>query len=110
MGLHACNGIVNDLHEMEDDDHPSSQTVQKEEMPSRITSDARDRKYLRNKLEVCIDRSRPSAAPRGIGYCCYKGKVVDDLSVNVDNAVSLGKMQLETFQKSWPSGLPWNNS
>jgi len=46
-------------------------------MPSRITSDARYRNELRNKVEVCIDPLDLSQHPEGL-VNVVTGKVVDD--------------------------------
>ena len=51
--LHTCNGIVNDLNQMRDE-QPPAHTYHKEEMSARIKADAKDRKALREKLELCM--------------------------------------------------------
>ena len=45
--LHVCNGIINDLNEMNDKEQPSEHTYHKEEMSARIKHDGRDRHMLR---------------------------------------------------------------
>ena len=52
---------------MQDVDPASGQVVtHKEEMPARMTSDAKDREKIRKKLEACTDPINPEDHPLGI--------------------------------------------
>ena len=102
--LHACNRLINDLNEIRDKEGLPAQTYHKEEMPSRIKADAMDRKALHEKLELIIDLLNPEQHQEGL-INVVTGKVINHQSVNVNNAVMLGKRQMETFEQSWPDGF-----
>lgn len=101
--LHTCNGIVNDLNQMRGETS-TAQTSHKEEMPARIKADAKDRKALQDKLELCLDPLDPGQHPEHL-VNIVSGKVVGHPSVNVNNAVAIGKTQMESFEASWPGGF-----
>lgn len=101
--LHICNGIVNDLNEMRDET-PATHTSHKEEMKARIKTDAKDRKALQDKLQLCIDPLSSDEHPNEL-VNIVSGKVVAHPSVNVDRAVALGETQMTSFEASWPDGF-----
>ena len=100
--LHACNRVTNDLNQMRDKEGVSAQTIHKEEMPSRIKPDDLDRKALCEKLELIID---PLAPLQQDLLTLVTGKIIRAPSVNVNNAITLGEKQMETFEQSWPDGF-----
>ena len=65
-------------------------TYHKEEMPSRIKADTKDRETLREKLELIIDPLDPEQHQEGLANV-VTGKVVCHSSVNVNNAIMVGK-------------------
>uniref|UniRef100_UPI00358EAA80 uncharacterized protein n=1 Tax=Myxine glutinosa TaxID=7769 RepID=UPI00358EAA80 len=73
-------------------------------MPARIKADAQDRNALREKVELSIDPLDPEQHQDGL-VNVVTGKVVVHPSVDVNNAVTLGENQMETFEKSWPGGF-----
>uniref|UniRef100_UPI00359005F2 uncharacterized protein n=1 Tax=Myxine glutinosa TaxID=7769 RepID=UPI00359005F2 len=89
---------------MRDREGLPAQTYHKEEMPARIKADAQDRNALREKVELSIDPLDPDQHQYGL-VNVVTGKVVVHPSVNVNNAVTLGENQMETFEKSWPGGF-----
>ena len=102
--LHACNKIVNSLDTMRNQEEQPLKMHHKEEMKARMTSDAPDRKSLREKLEVCIDPLHENEHPDAL-VNIVTGKIVSHPSVNVDNAVVIGKKQMESFEESLPAGF-----
>ena len=102
--LQTCRGIIDDLNEMRDNERPSAQTSHKEETAARIKGDDQDRKALRDKLELCIDRLDPEQHPDGLMIIVTE-QVVNHSSVNVDKAQLLGITQMESFERSWSGGF-----
>ena len=66
--LHACNTVVSNLDQMRTQEQhvPASQTHHKEEAKARVKTDTKNRKALRDKLEVCIDPLHPEDNQQGI--------------------------------------------
>ena len=102
--LHSCNRLINGLNEIRDEEGLPTHTCHKEEMPSRIKADTKDRETLREKLEFIIDPLDPEQHQEGL-INVVTGKVVCHSSVNVNNAIMVGKKQMETFEQSWPEGF-----
>ena len=86
-----------------DEEGLPSHTYQKQEMPSRIKADTRDRETLMEKLERIIDSLDPEQHQGLVNVVTRK--VVCHSSVNVNNAIMVGKKQMETFEQSWPDGF-----
>ena len=103
--LHACNGIINDLNEMSDEERPPAHTYHKEEMSARMKQDEQDRHTLRDKSNLCIDPLDPDQHPSDGLVNIVTGMVVTHPSVNVHNAVKLGQTQIKSFKKTWPGGF-----
>ena len=102
--LHTCNRLINGLNEIRDEEGLPTQTYHREEMPSRIKADTKDRETLREKLELIIDPPDSEQHQEGL-VNAVTGKVVCHSSVNVNNAIMVGKKQMETFEQSWPEGF-----
>ena len=102
--LHACNSLTSDLQAMRDTEQVTEQSQHKEEMRSRICADQRDHKTLQEKLELCINPLDPEQHPQAL-VNVVTGKVVTNPSVNVSNALQLGRAQMENFEDSWPNGF-----
>ena len=102
--LHTCNRLINGLNEIRDEEGLPPHTYHKEEMPSRIKADTKDRETLREKLELIIDPLDPEKHQEGL-MNVVTGKVVCHSSVNVNNTIMVGKKQMETFEQSWPEGF-----
>ena len=97
--LHACNTVVSNLDAMRTQEKfvPTSQTHHKEEAKAR-TERTKDRKALRDKLEVCIDPLNTENNQEGL-VNIVTGQVLTHSSVNVDNAPELGEQQMEEFER-----------
>jgi len=78
-------------------------TSHKEEKPSRIISDAKDRDKIREKLLTCIDPLDPTGHPAGL-INVVTGRIAPE-TVNAHDAVDTGNGQLASFEKSWPGGF-----
>ena len=102
--LHACSRLINGLNEIRDEEGLTTHTYHKEEMLSRIKADTKDRETLREKLKLIIDPLDPEQHQEGL-VNVVTGKVVCNSSVNVNNAIKVGKKQIETFEQSWPEGF-----
>ena len=104
--LHACNTVVSNLDAMrtQEKSEPTSQTHHKEEAKARIQTDAKDRKALRDKLEVCIDPLNTENNQEGL-VNIVTGQVLTHSSVNVDNAPELGEQQMEEFERGLPDSF-----
>ena len=83
---------------------PASQTHNKEEEKARVKTDTKDRKALRDKLEVCIDPLHPEDNQPGL-VNIVTGQVLAHPSLNVDNATELGTKQMEEFERTWPASF-----
>ena len=83
---------------------PTSQTHHKEEAKARIQTDAKDRKALRDKLEVYIDPLNTENNQEGL-VNIVTGQVLTHSSVNVDNAPELGEQQMEEFERGLPDSF-----
>ena len=100
--LRTCHGTIDDLNEMRDNERPSAQTSHKEETAARIKGDDQDRKALRDKWELCIDRLDPEQHPDGLMHIVTE-QVVNQSSV--DKAQLVGITQMESFERSWSGGF-----
>jgi hypothetical protein len=75
----------------------------KEEMAARIASDGADRETIKKKLELCIDALDAASHPLNV-VNIVSGKVADS-SVNVQEAVAIGKTMMKEFESKWPEGF-----
>ena len=76
----------------------------KEESPSRITNDAKNRADLRQKLETCIDPLNDSNYPDKL-VNIVTGHVVAHKAVNVENAAAIGMTQMVELEAQWPESF-----
>ena len=102
--LHTCNRLINGLNEIRDEEGLPAQTYHKEEIPSRIKADTKDRETLREKLKLIIDPLDPEQHQEGL-VNVITGKVVCHSSVNVNNVIMVRKKQMETFDQTFPEGF-----
>ena len=72
--------------------------LHKEEITSRITTDNQDRKKIRKILGQCINPFDTANHPAELVHVVV-GKINSDENVNVEEAVSLGTLQLKIFCK-----------
>ena len=89
--LHGCHQLLNDLNDMRNKNTVPIQTTHKEESPSRIQSDMKDRCGLRNKLELCIDPLNPELHPKEGIVNIVTGEITKEASVNIDQVVKIGE-------------------
>ena len=104
--LHACNTVVSNLDQMRTQEQhvPASQTHHKEEAKARVKTDTKNRKALRDKLEVCIDPLHPEDNQQGLENI-VTGQVLTHPSLNVDHATELGTKHMEEFERTWPASF-----
>ena len=103
LSRHLCCNVLTSMDAMEDGDNQHHQTTHKEESPARIESDRKDRDGIRQKLEDCIDPMDHKLHPDEI-INIATGEI-GSASINVHDAISIGKQQLEEFESSWPDGF-----
>ena len=63
-----------------------------------------DRESLRHTLSECIDPMDPDSHPAGAFINIATGAIAHT-SVNIDDSVTLGQVQLETYESSLPEGF-----
>ncbi len=80
-------------------------TAHKEEKPSWIRSESRDRVKIKEKLAVSlyIDPLDPANHPDGVGNI-VTGRIGPE-KVNAPQSVNIGKAQMRTFEESSPTGF-----
>ena len=100
LSLHTNSRVESDIDEMRHLQGTREATTHKEEMPSRMASDAKDRGSIQQKLEICIDPLNSDNHPDGI-VNIVTGRIAPD-AVNVDNSVAMGKEQMKQFETGWP--------
>lgn len=101
---HDCLSLTTGLEEMRDLDTANIQMTHQEEAKARIKSNGIDRKALHEKLSVCIDPLNPNQHPNNL-INIVTGEVMMNDSINVDQAVELGKKQLQEFEAGWPESF-----
>ena len=94
FSMHACNSVLNNLDNMRDSDASvtgqSSQTQHKEESKTRIKIDSVDRQGIKQKLDACIDPLNEYQHTDKL-VNIVTGQVISNPSVNVDNAIQIGR-------------------
>ena len=103
LSLHICCRIQKDIREMTQHEM-STRNRHKEEMKSRMLSDANDREKLRNKLEESIHPVDSAPHPEEDILNIVSGRISPD-EVNVDRALEIGETTMKTFELSWPTGF-----
>ena len=101
---HDCLSLTTGLDEMRDPDVENVQLRHKEEGTARMESDEIDRRALRDKLDMCIQPLNAEEHPSGL-VNIVTGEVALNPDINVDQAVELGKSQLQAFEASWPESF-----
>ena len=100
---------------MRDPDAVNVQLTHKEEGAACMKADAVDRRAPRDKLDVCIDPLNTAEHPRGLVNIAT-GEVMLNEDINADQAIEIGKRQLQEFEAGWPetfhvpvknSVIPW---
>ena len=103
LSLHICSVLESDLADMANSENTSDQTSHKEESKARINTDAHDRLGIKQKLELCLDPLDPEKHPGDI-VNIVNGRLGPS-SVNVHDAVAIGKEEMLKFEKACPSGF-----
>ena len=102
LSLHTCSRMLKDIADMKDHNYKDDQR-HKEEMPSRIAYDEKDRQVLREKLKLCINPLAPEEHPPQL-VNIVTGKINPE-NVNVDDAKTLGNLQRQEFESNLPKGF-----
>ena len=66
--------------------------------------DSVDRQGIKQKLDVCIDHlNEYQHTNKSVNI--VTGQVISDPSVNIDNAIQIGRAQMEQFENGWPESF-----
>ena len=105
LHIHVCGQLESDLADMVEGESENLQATHKEERPTRLTKDAHHnhREGIRRKLLMRIDPLDPEKHPEGI-VNIVTGRVGRS-SVNVYNAVAIGREQMSEYENTWPAGF-----
>ena len=103
LSLYTCSRLLKDLDDMRDINDSLQVTTHKEEAVARIASDEADRKNIRDRLDTCVDPLNTKDHPDGILHI-VSGRISPD-SVNVDDAVNIGRKQMTAYERSWPESF-----
>ena len=98
-----CNQVLKDLDEVRDRDFAKEKSVHKEEMPARIKADEVNREKIRRILKSWVNPLDPSRHPETV-FNIQSGNIAHK-KVNVLDALSIGKEQMDAFEKGWPEGF-----
>ena len=99
---HSCNQLVCNLTNMRNE-LSKDPTHHLEESNARIQADNSDRRKLREKQYQCIDRFDPSGHYATV-FIIVSGKLVA-ASVNVNNALQIGKACMEAYENKLPQAF-----
>ena len=77
----------------------------KEEMKGRMISDANDRSKIRLKLKQSVDPLAPSTHNKDSLIHIVSGRLITEDTVNVDNALSIGKQAMKDYESKWPESF-----
>ena len=101
--MHACAQVLLDLEEMRGRENCRGQITHKEEFPGRIKSDQIDRGKIRKTVESTLHPLDMNENPDGL-VNNYSGSI-SFRTVNVDDALEIGKKQQDNFNDSLPNGF-----
>ncbi len=73
-------------------------------MPSRLKSDNCDRSKIRIKLEQCINPLEPTQHPANL-VNVSTGYINKCNAVNVEQAIDIGRQQMQTFVEKFPDSF-----
>ena len=104
LSLHVCAQLRKDMMSLSAPHMQSTGTTHEEEGPSRIQTDAIDRKKIRDKLTTCIDPLDSDSLQPGILLNIVTGRMASP-TVNVDESVKLGKILMKSYEDGWPESF-----
>ncbi|KAL8585757.1 hypothetical protein ACOMHN_040539 [Nucella lapillus] len=90
--------IYNDMETLKEGQEDVVVTTHKEERQSRIKDDASDKAKILERLSTCIDILDTSKHPETGLVNVYSGRIIDDHTVNVHEAVKIGTEQQKAFK------------
>ena len=102
LSLHICSRLTKDIADLKEATLFEVATTKKEESTSRIKADSDDRNAIRDKLETCVDPLDVSQGQNLINIVTGK---ISNKNVNVEDAVQIGKAQLQEFESACPTGF-----
>ena len=97
--------LLNDLKEIKEGDVPTVVNVRKEERHTRIKEDAADRVRIRETLSTCIDILDTRKHPETGLINVFSGRIIDDPTVIVYEAVDVGAAEQQAFESGWPTSF-----
>ena len=105
LSARTFSDLTSQVKMMGGSDNVKEKTTHKEETPSHIASDKKDRKALRETLSLRISPFNPDEHHVGELLNIITGQHLAPQKGNVDEAKEKGEMQLKAYCESWPSGL-----
>ena len=105
LSLGIVGEVKKNMQELQDGEVQTIVTCHKEERHTRISGDAVDRQKIRDAISTCIDIFDGEKHPTASLVNIFSGQVVDDKTVNVDDAIKVGTDQWLVFEKQWPDGF-----
>ena len=91
--LRPCSEILKYLHQLREK-RPKTKTVHKEESKARICADMKDRKTLRNALQLCAHQLDLDSHDNNLLTNIYSGASAHD-KCNIQNSVVIGLQSLQ---------------
>ena len=107
--MYACSKVSDSIEQMRNhlsNTPKSPNDHHKEEAPGRMKMDSEDREALQKKLQLCIHPLRDchEASQQHLNNVAT-GEVLNQGSINVDQAVSLGIEAMNKFESGWPNSF-----
>ena len=103
LSLHACAQVLLDLEKMRERERCKDQVTHKEELSGRIKSDQLERKKIREMLQSTLHPLDMKGNLDGL-VNIYSG-AISPMTVNVDDALLIGKKQKDNFNESLRNGF-----
>ena len=103
--VHDCIAIDRDLERIRNGEETKTQTTHKDETASAISADGKKREKIREKLSISIDPLDAEQHPVGLLVNIVTGEVMQNESINVDNALEIGEQQRQMFEYEWPESF-----
>ena len=103
FSVHDCLTLDRDLERIRCGKDNKTQITHKDESASSIAVDGKKREIIREKLAISIEPLVPDQHPLGSLINIVTGEVMQDESINVDNALEIGEAQSTKFDQEWPA-------
>ena len=103
LSVALCGEVSQNIRTM-NSEQDKTQIYHKEETPSRIKSDANDRRSLRAMLDACINPFDAETHQDGSLMNIVTREIAHP-DANVDDAINIGRKAFADFKAGWPSSF-----